>query len=210
MKAPDHSTEVPESLQIQKMAFLSGIKDGLIEISIGIMMFIVGLTFLNIFFIILLAILRILWKKIRQKIKIAWIYQRIGVVELNFDYKKQLKRYSLYFALVQSAALILLFVIVYFINWKIDTLLTYVPIIICAGLIGEALYFCMFSGKRNYAWVGIISIALAISFILYPFPSGLDHTVYYAWTEALFMICVGMIKFRRFLRKNPIIQEMSV
>ncbi|MFX0102577.1 MAG: hypothetical protein ACFFCS_23625 [Candidatus Hodarchaeota archaeon] len=195
--------------QIQKKIFLSTIRDGLTEIFIGLLLLIAGFVFYNPFLVVLVIILKVLWSKIEQKLKERYIFPRIGYVELKTTHRSNFRKYHTFFGIIIAISVISFFVLVFLEGWNIDTMFKYVPLLPGGALLGKSLYFCIFSSKWKYLGLGIISLFLAIAFILIPFPVGRDVAVYYLWLEAIIMASVGILKYFNFLNKYPVVQEKN-
>ena len=197
--------------EIQRRAFLSTLKDGTDEIFRGLLLFIGGILFFNIYSLIigdfLIIFFLVQWPRISRKIKEQYIYPRIGYVELRSDHEARLKRYHIFLVFSISISIVLFFVFVYFNGWNIATTFTYVPIIIGGALFGKSLYFCIFSGEWNYLILGLVSVFMVPIFIVIPFTIAQYHTIFYAWSQAILMTFTGIWKFRRFLYEDSINEE---
>ena len=199
--------------QVQKKAFLSTVNDGITEIFIGTMLFIAGIMFFNIYteFIIafFIVLIRLSWPKISKKIKEDYIYPRIGYVELRPNHRVKLKQYHMLFAVVMTISIITFFILVFIEDLTIDATLKYVPLIVGCSLLGKSLYYYIFSSKWNYLLLGLCSLSLAIAFILLPFSSGKYHIIFYAWFQSALTLIFGIRKLSRFMKSNPIIEEIE-
>ncbi|MFW9913332.1 MAG: hypothetical protein ACFFEU_12725 [Candidatus Thorarchaeota archaeon] len=204
--------EPPSMAEIQRRAFFSTLKDGTVELFQGLLLFIAGIGFFNIYSaflgLFLIILLRLQWPRISRKIKEQFIYPRLGYVELRSDHEARLRRYHILLGASISISVVLFFVLVYLNGWNIATTLTYTPIIIGGALFGRSLYFCIFSGKWNYLILGLVSILMVAVFIILPFPMPQDHTILYAWSQAILMTLTGIWKFRRFQQDDSIVEEL--
>jgi hypothetical protein len=196
---------------IQRKAFFSTLKDGTTEIFQGLLLFIAGILFFNIYTAILgcllIVFLRLQWPRISQKVKEQYIYPRLGYVELRSDHKAQLKRYHILFDCIIIISILIFFLCVYFNEWSIATTFRYTPIIIGGVLFGKTLYICIFSRKWDYIILGLTSILMIPIFIVFPFAIAQHHTIFYAWTQAILMTVTGIWKYRGFLHEDSINQE---
>ena len=203
--------EPPSMNEIQRRAFFSTLKDGTVEIFQGILLFIAGVGFFNIYSaflgVFLIIFLRLQWPRISQKIKEQYIFPRLGYVELRSDHNTRLRRYHILLGSSIAISVLIFFVLVYVNGWNIATTFRFAPIIVGGALFGRSLYFYTFSGKWNYLLLGLVSILLAISFIVLPFPIPQYHTVLYLWIVAGLSVCTGFWKFRRFLHEDSINEE---
>ena len=203
--------EPPAMTDIQRKAFFSTLKDGTTEIFQGLLLFIAGILFYNIYTAILgclfIVLLRLQWPRISQKIKEQYIYPRLGYMELRRDHKARLKRYHILFDCIIIISLLIFFLSIYFNGLSVATTFRFTPIIIGGVLFGKSLYICIFSGKWNYAILGLASILMIPIFIVFPFAIAQYHTVFYAWTQAILMTFTGIWKYRVFLHEDSIDQE---
>jgi hypothetical protein len=205
-------SEPPSMAEIQRRAFFSTLKDGTTEIFQGLLLFIAGVGFFNLYSaflgLFLIIFLRLQWPRISRKIKEQYIYPRLGYLELRGDHETRLRRYHILLGSSIAVSVLIFFVLVYLNGWNIATTLTYTPIIIGGALFGRSLYFCIFSGRWGYLILGLVSILMAAIFIILPFPMPQDHTILYAWSQSILMTLTGIWKFRRFQQEDSIVEEL--
>jgi hypothetical protein len=164
----------------------------------------------NVYYMIVpFLILRFSWPKITAKLKIRFIYPRMGYIKLSKNHESKKRTFYITFAIVWAQILTAYFIAIYFVDWRIDTFLKYSPIIIALAYTANSIYFWLFSGKWYHILYGVFAIISAIVWIQMPLPSGNHHIIYFIWTQALFTLIIGITKFFNFIKLNPIITELE-
>ena len=172
----------------------------------------VGFVFFDNLAVILLVVLLIfilLFTKLAlfQKLKVKYIYPRMGYVKFKEDYQIKMRKSHLLLFLIAVICVALFFILIFSEELSIAITLTYIPIIIGGALLAKSTNIFIFSGKKYYLGFGILSFILAIIFILIPMPIYRDHVIFYTWTISILLFLLGGSKLSLFLKQNPIVQE---
>ena len=201
---------MPEKINLKEMEKKSWryyMQDGLIEVSLGILLVVLGLLlsieftigFIVVFFIIFMnPLLEIVRKK--------FTYPRIGRVKVQEDEpKKTVGGIFLYMIVVAAIMGIAMFVIFGEIN--AENIYRSLPIFFSIMILGAMLYSQGKSGSQRFYLYAILALVTAPVFSFINFEGRLANLGYYLLFIGFIFLIIGIIIFIHFLRKYPLQRE---
>jgi len=201
---------MPEKINLKEMEKKSwrySMQDGLIEVSLGILLVVLGLLlsieftigFIVVFFIIFMnPLLEVVRKK--------FTYPRIGRVKVHEDEpKKTVGGIFLYMIVVAAIMGVAMFVIFGEIN--AENIYRSLPIFFSIMILGAMLYSYGKSGSQRFYVYATLALVTAPVFSFINFEGRLANLGYYLLFIGFIFLIIGLIIFIRFLRKYPLQRE---
>jgi hypothetical protein len=196
--------------QIQQMAFISTVRDGTELIIISILLLISGFAFMSIYtqFILpfIILILLKIWKNISWKIKIKYVFPRLGYVKLMEDHEKLINRSQYIFTSIIISSTVIMIYISYLSGISIDSVLRNVPLVVGSSLLARSIFYSIFSGKKYFLILGVFEFILSIIFLTISFESGMNALITFLFITSTILFIVGVFIFIEFIKKNKIVE----
>jgi MFS family permease len=193
--------------EMEKKSWRYSIQDGLIEVSLGILLVVLGLLlsieftigFIVVFFIIFMnPLLEIVRKK--------YTYPRIGRVKVHEDEpKKTMVGIFLYLITVAMIMGIAMFVIFGEIN--AENIYKSLPIFYSIMILGAMLYSYGKSESQRFYLYAVLALLTAPVFSYINFEGRLANIGYYLLFIGFIFLIIGLIIFIHFLIKYPFYRE---
>ena len=189
--------------QIQKKIFKSTLKDGLVEIFQGLLIFLCVLGVIQYYFFFIIVIFLFLWKIISKRLKHKYIFPRMGYLELKDNHQLRMKQFNIIFATMMIFSAICFFIFVLMNDIGAIELFQYIPVLMGIGFLGKSFYYYIFTGDWKYIIIGILACLFACLFVSMPFLHSTDHLFYCGIVFSPLFLVVGITKFLRFIHNNP-------
>ena len=190
--------------QIQKKIFKSTLKDGLVEIFQGLLIFLCVIVLIQYYFVFIIIVLNLLWKKISNRLKEKYIFPRMGYLELKDNHQLRMKQFNIIFATMMIFSAICFFIFVLMNGIGAIELFQYIPVLMGIGFLGKSFYYYIFTGDWKYLIIGIFACLFACLFAFMPFLHSTDHLFYCGMIFSPLFIMVGITKFLRFIHNNSL------
>jgi len=190
--------------QIQKKIFKSTLKDGLVEIFQGLLIFLCVIVLIQYYFVFIIIVLNLLWKNISNRLKQKYIFPRMGYVELADNHQLRMKQFNIIFATTMIISIICFFIFVLMNSIGAIELFQYIPVMMGIGFLGKSIYYYIFTGVWKYLIIGIFACLFSCLFVSMPFLHSTDHLFYCGMVFSTLFIVVGITKFLRFIHNNPL------
>lgn len=194
---------------IQQKIHRDSMRDGVMEMLLGVLLLSSSLMFVNSGFTALYVFSMIFINKGMQRIRERYIHPRTGYVELKREEPKStVGGILLYFFAVG----LLMYTVLYLAEGALpssDALYRWTPTFIGLMFLGAMIYLREKTGSTGVLAWAAYAIAGGLSFSLYGFTSSKDGVTLYIILMGISFLLVGSYKFRSFLTTHPVIQEMD-
>ena len=190
---------------IEQRAWRVYMEDGLVEIMIGVVLFLASGAFHTSSTVVFLVFWPIFGQNIIEAIRKRYTYPRIGYVKLQSDDPKKTARgMFLYMVAVIAIMAVVLYLLFGSGTWAPYLLYQWLPTFVGAMLVGAMTYTKSKSGDARYYAYALVAIAIGVAFSLHRFePVKMGVTLYLLLLSGI-MIVTGLARFVVFLRNHPL------
>ncbi len=196
--------------KMEQHAYRESMQDGLTEIFLGILLVGMGILFAVESFTpaIFACFVILVFPRIVERLKRRYTYPRIGYAKLHVDPpKKIISGIFSYMIIVAVVLVVALFII--FGDVSADLWYRWLPTFMGAMLMGAFTYVAGKSGdSRNYG-IGIFGLATGVVFSVYTFESMWTSLEMYLLFMGSCFVGLGVVRFVYFLRKYPVLEEVT-
>ena len=199
--------------EIEQKGYRTDYIDGFTFIFLGIILMITaGIINLSLALLGLVAFSFIPCFLISEELKRRYTYPRLGYFKVKTDKPSKLLLGMILFTcglIIFSLVIILLFE-----GGKIENideaLWKYLPIIFGLIMFGPSLDIADKTGQLRYYGIGLFSTLLGLLFVLLDFPNPKGGITFYLLILGILSIIMGIITFRRFVQKYPIVPDADI
>lgn len=203
-------SEFPDIEKLQQQTFQKYNQDGITEILFGVVLYMLALVYRSVAFLGLAVSFIIFGPTVILKLRNKYIYPRLGYAKVKFA--QITARRVVILAFIFIGTLIVEIISMYFIE---NTLLNLViwqkwlPLFFSSIILVYSLEMIRYSGKKKYISIYFLALfwGLFISLLPLGMSDPIDPFAIYSLLMGIFWLIFGYIRLRKFIKKNPVLQE---
>ncbi len=202
--------EFPDIEKLQKQTFQKYNQDGITELLFGVVLYMLALVYKSVAFLGIAVSFVIFGPILLHKLRNKYIYPRLGYAKIK--YAPITTRRGVILASIFIGTLLIEIISMYLIE---NTLLNLViwqkwlPLLFSSIILVYSLELIRNSGKKKYISIYILALSWGLFISLLPLGMSdpIDSFATYSLLMGIFWCIFGKIRLRKFIKKNPILQE---
>jgi len=205
-------SKFPDIEKLQKQTFQKYNQDGITELLLGVVLYMLALVYQNVAFIGVSASFVVFGPTVVLKLRNKYIYPRLGYAKVKFF--PVTTRRAIILALIFCWTFVIEILSMYFIENTISNFAIWqkwLPIFFSSVILVYSLEMIRHSGNMKYILIYILALSWGIFISLTPLgmTDPIDHFAIYSLLMGLFWSIFGGIRLKNFIKKNPILQEQG-